>query len=118
MEEYLRTLLLGLGHPVAWGGLGSGTTLPRIMLTQVSGSEELSLNGPSGVIRGRIQVDCFGATTLQATQVAREVHGLLSGHKGGPILLARLVGIRGGHDGTDGDAIPVISRDFAVTYRD
>lgn len=117
MEEYLRTLLLTLGHPVAWGEFGAGTALPRLVLNTVSGSEDLTLDGPTGVTPARVQVDCYGSTYYNALLVSRAVRALLSGHAGGPVQMVKLVSIRDGRDGSGGDALQRVSLDFAVKYR-
>ena len=117
MEEELYARLASLGHPVAFGGLGQGTALPRIAVYNISGSEAVSLDGPIGVMRGRVQVDCYGQTYLAALTVARAVRGLLSGYRGGAIRLATLEAFRGQPDEAGGDVIQRVSLDFAVTYR-
>lgn len=117
MEEHLRSVLLALGHPVAWGSMGQGTGLPRIVLQQVSGSEPVALDGAVGTISGRVQVDCYGGSYGEAITVSRAVRGLLSGYAGGPIQLASLDAIRDGHDEAGGDVIQRVSLDFAVKYR-
>ena len=117
MEEHLRALLATLGHPVAWGGLGQGTALPRIVLWDISGNEGLTLDGADGVIRGRVQVDCYGAPYLQALTLARAVRGLLSGYRGGPITLMQLIGKGGRPEEAGGDVIQRVTLDFAVNYR-
>lgn len=117
MEEHLRDLLLGLGHPVYWGTLGQGTALPRILLQHVSGPERLTTDGPVGAVQGRVQVDVFGANYLQARDLAKGVRGLLSGYRGGPITMAKLEAIRGRPDEAGGNVIQRVSLDFAVNYR-
>lgn len=117
MEEEIHSLLSSLGHPVAWGSLGSGTSLPRVVLSKVSGSERVTLDGPVGKIVARVQIDCYGDALREAGQLGYAIRGLLSGYAGGVITFARLEGIRDGRDGSDGDAIPRMSLDFAVHYR-
>lgn len=116
MEEHLRSILLAVGCPVAWGSMGQGTDLPRIVLTNVSGFEGGTLAGADGVIRGRVQVDCYGASYGQAITTARAVRAILSGYAGGPIRLASLEAKRDRPDEAGGDVIQRASLDFAVAY--
>lgn len=117
MEEELKELLDGLGHPVAWGKLGQGTDLPRIVLNKVSGFEPVTTDGPAGFIDGRMQVDIYGKTPFEAGTLAKQVRGLLSGYHGPMVRFARLTSIRDSQDGSDGEAIPRESQDYAVKYR-
>lgn len=119
MEEFLyQHLSAGLGKPVSWGDLGSGTELPRVSLYRVSGVDDVTLEGRSGWLDGRVQVDCYGATYAQALGVSRAVTTLLSGYQGGPIWRAALQGIRDLTDEEGGEVIHRVSMDFAVSYRE
>ncbi|CUH68690.1 hypothetical protein TG4357_03740 [Thalassovita gelatinovora] len=113
----MKALLDGLGHPVAWGWLGQGTGLPRIVLNKVSGFEPVTTDGAAGFIVGRVQVDIYGTTPFEAGLLGRAVRELLSGYHGAMVRFARLEAIRDGQDGSDGDAIPRVSQDYAVKYR-
>lgn len=117
MQEELRALLVPLGHPVVWGGLGQGTALPRIALYQVSGTEGATLDGAEGFVKGRVQVDVYGATYASALLVARQVRTTLSGYSGGAIWSVLLDSIRDRPEEDGGEVIQRISLDFAVTYR-
>lgn len=117
MEEHLYSLLSGLGWPVAWGGLGQGTALPRIALFIISGTDVVTQDGRAGETSGRVQVDCYGSTYAEAVAVSRAVVDALSGYHGGPIKGAALQSIRDLPIEGGGDVIQRKSLDFAVTYR-
>lgn len=118
MEEHLISTLSPICSDVIWGEIGEGLGLPRLVLSNVSGADALRLDGRSGVVTARVQIDCYAASPYEALQISRQVRNLLSGYSGGPIVLARLDGRRDGRDGSDGDSIPRVSLDFAVRYRD
>lgn len=118
MEEFLYQLLLGTAVPVAWGGLGQGEGLPRIALYRVGATDDITLDGRSGWMRGRVQVDCYGETFAQAIGTSRAVQEILSGYSGGPIWRAALEGIRDLTDEKGGETIQRVSLDFALTWRD
>ena len=118
MEEQLFTVLSGLGYTATWGGLGQGTALPRIALYRVSGVDETTLDGRSGWLMGRVQLDIYGASYAQAIGVSRAVTSALSGYRGGPIWHAQVVGIRDRPEEEGGDVIQRISLDLAVTYKE
>lgn len=116
MEEDLITLLGTLGYPASWGGLGQGTALPRLALYNISGFDDVTLDGRSGWLNGRVQVDCYAATYAAAVGVAREVRGALSGYTGGSIWFAQLDAVRDMTDEAGGETIQRISLSFLVQY--
>ena len=116
MEEQFITVLTGLGYTATWGGLGQGTALPRIALYRVSGMDALTLEGRSGYLEGRVQVDIYGATYGQAVAVSRAVTAALSGYRGGPIWFAGVESIRDRPEEDGGDVIQRVSLDIAVLY--
>jgi hypothetical protein len=117
VEEHVKTLLDSLNCPVSWGRLGQGTALPRIVLQVVSGDGAISLDGATGETSGRIQVDCYGKTHMQAGVTAREVRTLLDGYRGGPVKVMKFTAVRDHLEGGDDDAVPRRSMDFAINYR-
>lgn len=118
MEEELITVLDGLGYRAAWGGLPQGTALPFCALYRVSGFDDTTLDGRSGWIEGRVQVDCYGDSYGDAITASRAITAGLSGYRGGPIWHARLESIRDRPEEDGGDVIQRVSLDFAVTYRE
>lgn len=89
MEEALRTFLLAdtdlaalVGTRVHWVRSPQGTASPRIVLYRISGLRDMHMNGPSGLIASRVQIDCIGSSYGGAKAVARAVEARLSGYSG------------------------------------
>ncbi len=57
--------------------------LPAVVLTIVSGDSDDALDGPSGVRRRRVQIDCWGESRKSADDVGRAVQATLNDHAGG-----------------------------------
>lgn len=85
MEQALRTLIKGLvsAAPVDWGMNEQSATVPRVVLTLVSGGQGFTQTGPNGLRQYRVQVDCYGATYSAAMGLARLVIAGLSGYRAG-----------------------------------
>lgn len=118
MEEQLISLIDGLGYRAAWGGLPQGTALPFVTLYRVSGFDDITLDGRSGWISGRVQVDCYGKDYPQAIGVSRAITAALSGYRDGLIWHAALDAIRDRPEEAGGEVIQRVSLDFAVLYRE
>ncbi|MEA5163099.1 DUF3168 domain-containing protein, partial [Cereibacter johrii] len=90
MEEDLRALLLGapaitelVGPRVNFGRHPQGEPLPALVLSTISDREGLTLSGPDGLQRARVQIDCWAASYGEAKRLSRAVRDLLHGHAGG-----------------------------------
>lgn len=117
MEEHIDALLVAeLSFPFAWGELGDGVSLPRAVLTRVSGAAEFTLDGP-GLTEGRLQVDCYGRSFGEALDASREVKTALQGYKGGPVAGVFLMAQRDAND-ADTELLQRVSLTFSITYRD
>lgn len=117
MEEHLQSLMEGaLSCPVKWGYFSDGESLPRVTLFRMSGRRNHTLNS-KGLMRGSVQVDCWGATFGQATLASREVRDALEGYAGGPILHAGLTAIRD-RAADDASTVHRVSLTFDLTYRE
>lgn len=117
MKYHLQTLLSGaLAAPVKWGVFGQEVGAQRVSLFQSSGIRNMSLSG-KGLMRGRVQVDCYGATSAEAETLARGVRAVLEGYVGGPVLGMFLDTTRD-NDDDDAGYLPRVSMTFSVTYRD
>ncbi len=117
MEEHLYTLLSGaVSFPIAWGTLGSSTTLPRAAMYRTSGVRDMHMGG-LGNMTTRIQIDCYGATYAEAIGASRGIRGTLEGYKGGPIQGAFLQAVRDQFD-DDADLLHRVSLTFSVHHRD
>lgn len=117
MEEHLQALLSGgLTFPIAWGTLGSGTSTPRAVMFRTSGLRDMHLKG-KGLMQGRVQIDCYGKTYLEAITASREVRDILEGYRGGPVLGAFLEVVRDARD-EDAQLLHRVSLTFSITYRE
>ena len=117
MEEHLYTLLSGaLAFRVAWGNLGSDTSLPRAALYRVGGVRDMHMGG-KGLMQGRIQVDCYGESFAEAIGASRDVRRILEGYRGGPVQGLFLQAVRDGFE-DDVSILQRVSLTFSVTYRD
>lgn len=87
MDTALRARLLAqiADTPVDWLMNAQAATLPRVVLQQVSGLPVYDLDGPTGLERSRVQVDCYAATVAAAKALARAVDAALSGWHAGDI---------------------------------
>lgn len=118
MEEALRLLLVAAlpGVPVAWG-LGSDA-LPRVVMFVVSGADDYTQDGPTGLAWRRVQADCYGATYGAAKTLSRNVIAALSGHRGGIFNGIFLDAVRDGEPTDEPDSVQArVSLDFMVHYR-
>lgn len=86
MKEALRAHLLAdsgvaavIGSRVAWGVLPRGGALPSIALHLIDGQRDYAMQAPSGLVRARVQADCWALTYADATAVSRAARGALSG---------------------------------------
>lgn len=89
MEEALRTFLLAgtdlaalVGTRVHWVRSPQGSASPRIVLYGISGLRDMRMDGPTGLVASRVQIDCIGASYGSAKAVARAVEARLSGYSG------------------------------------
>lgn len=117
MEEHLFALLGGaLSCPVKWGYFSDGETMPRVTMVRMAGKRDHTLT-TNGLMRGVVQIDCWGATYGQAIGISREVRSALERYSGGPIVSALLTTTRDSFS-NDATAAQRVSLTFALTYRD
>jgi len=115
MEEHLFTLLSGaVSFPVAWGAFGPGTSTPRAVMYRASGVRDMHMQG-TGLMEGRVQIDCYGSTYAEAITASRDIRAVLEGYRGGPIQKAFLQAVR---DQTADDAqlLHRVSMTFELTW--
>lgn len=55
---------------------------PVLVLTRVSGTRDMAMSGPSGLVESRIQCDCDGLSYASSKGVARALRNRLSGFSG------------------------------------
>ncbi len=90
MEEELRTLLINSSSIAAivsgridWGSRTQGAAYPGISLNLISNASFSTMQGPDGLLQGRVQIDCYALTYKEAKQLARLILALLDGYRGG-----------------------------------
>lgn len=117
MEEHLYTLLSSaVSFHIAWGTLGSGTSLPRAAMFRTSGVRNMHMGG-LGLMETRVQIDCYGATYAEAIGASRGIRGTIEGYKGGPIQGAFLDSVRDQFT-DDADLLHRVSLTFSIWHRD
>ena len=84
MEEALTSILSGVaGGRRYWvRAPQSLSTRPYIVMHRVSGNRDYHLDGPSGYVQSRVQVDIYDKTYNGAKTVARAVRDAVSGFAG------------------------------------
>lgn len=86
MEELLTTLLAPVaGGARHWVKAPQKTPAPYVVMSWVSGPRNYHMQGPSGLVSSRVQIDCYDKTYLAAKALARAVRTILSGYRGGVI---------------------------------
>lgn len=113
LEEFLDGTMF-----VGWGVAPRDAAVPYVVLTEVSGLSEQSIEGPAGHISGSLQVDVYGRSYAEAHTIAETIERELDGHFGGPIM-GMFLASRGDRDaGPDLDEL-VFRRgmDFDVVWR-
>lgn len=90
MEAALKTLLLGdgrvsllAGNRVNWVRTPQEVTAyPRAVLQVISGTVDMTNDGPSGLESARVQIDCYGESYKSAVALSDAILGVLSGYRG------------------------------------
>lgn len=91
MQEALTALLLadtaiagltGSGDRLYWNVGEQGKPDPMAVLYLISGVPDYHMQGPSGLVESRVQVDCRAGTVAEALALARAVEARLSGYRG------------------------------------
>lgn len=62
--------------------LPQGQTLTSIVHTRISGQGDHHMEGPSGLNRGRVQIDCWSTSADAADLLARQVKERIDGYRG------------------------------------
>ncbi|MBU4529777.1 MAG: DUF3168 domain-containing protein [Hoeflea sp.] len=85
----LRTLLLADAGVTAkrTGGVHTNAApqedaMPNVVLLLVSGLEDFTHSGPSGLVEDRVRVWCRGKTAREAGELGAAVHAALQGYVG------------------------------------
>lgn len=91
MEEQLVALLLSAGgltahvpqNSIEWGRSSQGAPLPRIVLQRIDGLRDYHMQGASGYVVSRVQIDIYSERYLTTKVIVDAVRSLLSGYRGG-----------------------------------
>lgn len=86
MEAALTALLA----PVAdgkrfWLRSPQATKPPYVILQRITGIRDYHMQGASGLVESRVQIDCYDKTYSGVADIARSVVSILSGYRGGII---------------------------------
>jgi hypothetical protein len=123
LGKYLRLVLTGDAGVAAVAAdrvytevLPQAGAVPAIVFTEVSGEDDIALDGPTGASARRVQVDSWGKTRADATALGLAVRAALAGHVGGAAGLD-VQGVFLGSERWDFDAETALyrtSQDFEV----
>ncbi|WP_322990887.1 DUF3168 domain-containing protein [Hoeflea sp.] len=87
MEETLTALLAGVaGGRRYWVRAPQSAPRPYILMTRIGGVRDYAMQGPSGYVASRVQIDCYADSYTAAKAIGRDAMEVLSGHRGGSIL--------------------------------
>lgn len=86
MEESLVAWLLAdtalvalVEQRIHWSVLPQGGTGPSVALHRITGIRDYHMQGPSGLVRSLVQIDCWAPVYGDAIAVSRAVRNSLSG---------------------------------------
>ncbi|WP_417257355.1 tail completion protein gp17 [Celeribacter sp.] len=124
MEHEFRALLTGSASisallsasQINWIKHPQGRPYPAIVLSVVGNADGLTQQGPDGLWRGRVQVDCYARDYLGAVQLKDAVVGVLSGYRGGGFQLISLDSQRDGDETGGVDDLARFSLDFLTNW--
>jgi hypothetical protein len=68
-----------VGSRVSWGGRPRTAALPAVVLYMIDAERDYAMRTPTGLVRSRVQADCWAVTYGEAVSVSRAVRGSLSG---------------------------------------
>jgi hypothetical protein len=86
MEQSLTDLLAPVaGGQRYWVRAPQKASRPYVVLNRVGGEPNYHMQGPSGFVSSRVQIDCYADRYSDVTAVARAVKALVSGYGGGII---------------------------------
>lgn len=86
MEEALTALLASVADGRRyWVRAPQSAARPYVVLNRIDGIRDYHMQGASGYISSRVQIDCYADTYTAAKSTARAVINTLSGYSGGDI---------------------------------
>lgn len=119
MQAALRTLLgTVIGEEkIAWGRLAQEAALPALLLHLIGQAEGMTQQGPDGLCRARVQIDCYAHSYEEADALARAVIARLHGYRGGGFRGIFLADRRDDDDPGASDRPFRVSMDFKTNWR-
>lgn len=120
MKKELRSLLTSVisAERIAWGRFPQDTPLPAVLLHLIDDADGMTMQGPDGLWRGRVQVDCYALAYDEADALARAVIAQLRGYRGGGFRGIILKGQRDDNETGASDRPYCISIDFQTNWRE
>jgi len=123
MEEDLLALLLAssgvtalVGDRIDWGAIPQGRPWPCVALHLISDPGDHTLDGPTGMMAARVQVDAWALTIGEAVVLGRAVRDALDGYRDDKFGSVLRVNRRTDRDGSHADRPFRDSTDFIVHY--
>jgi len=112
-----------VGSRVGFSRVSHGDALPYIVANQVSGDHKHHMTAATGIVVGRFQFDCYGASLLEATNVAEQLRLALDGKRGtvGDVFFSscHLADERDGFENPSGgeqDGISSVQQDYMIGW--
>lgn len=91
MEEALTALLASVASGRRyWGRAPQVEPRPYVVLSRASGVRDYHMQGPSGFVQSRVQIDCYADKYTEAKATGLAVRDALSGYAGGDIQLIQI----------------------------
>lgn len=124
MQEDFRAILTGEGflnsEDINFGAVPQGASYPQIVLTVVDLVSNNTMQGPDGLLQGRVQVDCYANSYGQATLLSRSVRDTLDGYRQTPFQGVFWAGTRDLRESGSNEADHPfrVSLDFMVNWRE
>lgn len=83
LVDYLQNdagITAAVGDQIFWTKRPQGLSPPDIIMHKIGdGRRDYNMDGPSGLVRTRVQMDCWGETYAQAVGIGRALRNALSG---------------------------------------
>ena len=108
-----------LPNSIAIVDLPQGALPPSIVFEVTSSSDTMTMQGPDGLVTGRVQIDCRAASYADAKAIAAAVICELNGFRSGNIRFARWDDTRESRSrgANDPDRLFVLTLDFFMSWR-
>lgn len=119
MEREFRTLVQGLtAVPVNWLLHPQGEDYPGVVLNLIDNADTLTQQGPDHLWIGRVQVDSYALTYLEADGIAKALIAGLHGARSGGFQLVRHLSTDASHESGDDESERIyrVRMDFQTAW--